>query len=164
MALIACTHVPGAAAVQNANDMVHQHCMSTWIVLGLPMACLCCCIYYVCRAKVNDESGAHWLRDAQNRKMKRKWVRLGKGRLTPDTMVLTKQLNSMHCKGKGELPMHTLSAKAGEPSNQHRYKNKNTWGNKVFATLIKIVNTSKCNSVVGQPLVVSMPKGILECA
>ena len=70
--------------------------------------------------------------------MKRKWVRLGKGRVTPGAKIMTKQLNSMQCKGKGVLPMHAPSAKAGKPSVQHSYTTKNTWGYKVFDMLLKL--------------------------
>ena len=80
--------------MHSANDMVH-HCMYTWIILGLLLACLCCCINYVCRAKLHDDWEPYWLRTARNRRMKRKWVRLGKGRLTPETKIMIKQLDSM---------------------------------------------------------------------
>ena len=110
-------------------------CGYTWVVLGLLVACLCCCIYTVCSTGLQDDDEPHWLGTARSRRTKRKWTRSGKGRLTPGTRIRTEQLNALQGKGIGVLPMHTR-AKAGQPSVQHDYTNKNTWGYKVFDILI----------------------------
>ena len=78
--------------------------------------------------------------------------------MTPAARIMTKQLNSMQDKGKGVLPMHACSAKAGKPSVKRNYTDKSTWGYKVFNMLLKIVSICKYYTSGGGTAVVQHAK------
>lgn len=114
---------------------------------------LACCINIVCSTGLQDDDEPHWLGTARSRRTKRKWIRSSKGRLTPGARIRTKQLKSLQGKGIGVLPMHTHD-KAGQPSVQHDYTTKNTWGYKVFDIFLKIVGICKYYTSGGETTVV----------
>ena len=126
-----------AAAAQGVQDATVS-CWYTWIVLGLLAACLYWCISIVCGANPQFEERIHWSSAARSRRAKRRWIRSGKGRLTPGPRIGTKQLNLLQEKGNGVLPMHAR-AMAIQPDVDYDYTKKATWGYKVSNALLKIV-------------------------
>ena len=138
--------------MQSANNMM-LHCWYTWVVSGLLVARLCYCINIVCSTGLQEDDEPHWPGTARSRRTKRKWIRSGKGRLTPGARIRTKQFNSLQGKGIGVLPMHTR-AKAGQPNVHHDYTKKDTCGYKVFDILLKIVGTCKYYTSGGETTVV----------